>query len=103
TFSPDGKLLAAGDSSGIRVWDTASGRSLRRFPIKEAGIFSIAYSADSKHLAVAAGEPALVHVWEAGGKEVWQLRLPGNGWPVQQLAFAPNGAYLVAASAHELR
>lgn len=66
-FSPDGKLLAVGggehrnifapaDQRGmVSLWDVATRKRLRTFKANRSIIASMAFSPDSKHLAVACG------------------------------------------------
>jgi len=54
TFSPDGKQLLAGASSGDAiVWDIASGEELYRLPKSRRGIVEACWSSDGRYLATA--------------------------------------------------
>ncbi|MBN1797876.1 MAG: hypothetical protein JW822_04840 [Spirochaetales bacterium] len=68
-FSPNGKWLAAGSEDGfVRVWDISSGELLHELmhPAKESynkGVFTLAFSADSRLLASASSESVIL--WDA--------------------------------------
>lgn len=50
-YSPDGKLIATGDGSGVILWDTATGRKVHELLMNITGgtqIDSVAFSPDSK-------------------------------------------------------
>ncbi len=120
-FSPDGKLLATGDKVGhTAIWDTASGEKVgevetpvlytwdpraRRHSI--GGIRSLAFSPDSKHLAIGGigkignidhlGGPSRLEIfdWQAQ-KAVHQIedgKLKGLN---EQLIYHPKGDWLLA-------
>jgi WD40 repeat protein len=101
TFSPNGKYLAAWDATtGTYLWDTTDAESLRRFgAITLAG--AVAFSPDSKVLAVCAQWSNIVRLYEVpGGK-------PAGGWDTPQLVQAralafwpahPAGRVLVLAT-----
>ncbi len=80
-YSPDGKTLAARDVNGkIFLFDTATGRKLRRLDTSTNPFFALAFAPDGKILA-AAGSQA-IQLWDlAAGKEL--RRFPIN---VQQAA-----------------
>jgi WD40 repeat protein len=78
--SPDGRLLAAADwlDRAVSVWDTHSGRRLRRLPLKggeERYVRNLAFSADGTAL-VGAQHQGLLRFWDAAtGKEERTLQL----------------------------
>lgn len=104
-FSPNGRLLAAGDfDNRIHLWDANTGRELhlleghRRVPVSgKNGVFCLAFSPDGIRLASGAAD-GTVRVWEAkSGKEL--ACCAGHGGRVRALAFAPDGRTLASAGA----
>lgn len=109
-FSPDGKWLASagrwhtdGDAfgNGVILWSAKSGEQIHRLirTTANAGVRSIAFSPDSKRLALgtqrfdnsdaehpSSGGVSLVHA--STGIEEWLVTVPGWARPV---AFSPDG------------
>ncbi len=91
-LSPDGKMVAAGVSE-IVLFDTATGKELRRMPGHPDYVEVLAFSPDGKLLAsLGTGKAALWNV--ATGKEV--RTFPGQQFGA--LAFAPDGKLLATTS-----
>jgi WD40 repeat protein/tetratricopeptide (TPR) repeat protein len=100
-FSPDGKVLATGDYSGVvHRWDVKTGAMIGR-PFAAGGIvFSLAFSPDGRLLAAGSASPGnQVVLWdlESGsgrqrGDPVRFTNLVGH------LAFSQDGTRLAAAS-----
>jgi WD40 repeat protein len=97
TISPDGKLLASGDSERLDIWDAATGQLLRVVPGNfNLGRLSLAFSPDGTMLAAQTARPGKIALHElATGKVLATLTAPGdlNG-PV---AFAPCGKLVASA------
>jgi WD40 repeat protein len=98
-FSPDGKLLASGNGSGIvRLWDTGSGKEVRLMKAPVAGGGPLAYAPDGKLLASSAGNN-LVCLWEPQtGRLLREFKMGGDIRGVRSLAFAPNSQLLAASN-----
>ena len=117
-FSPDGRLLAAGDGAGgVSVWDVAAAtlqRSLVELEPHGQGVpvQSLAFSPDAKRLAVGRESPryrrhhhgiadtkrpnTTILLWDpADGRKVREIEGPTGG--VAAVAFSPDGNTLWAA------
>jgi WD40 repeat protein len=124
-FTPDGRtLISAGHGSdGIRFWDVATGKEVRRLPGNPNGIIALALSPDGARLASVAvtrikqGQQTTwfadnrVHVLDVlSGKEILHFDVPAaetiHGRPLGPylLAFTPDGKELLTGGKdHTLR
>ena len=99
-FSPDGRLLAAGDVNGARVWDVPARRQVALLPGASGRVRSVAFSPDGRLLA--GGDSGGVPVWEIGARRrVAVLQVPGGG--ARSVAFSPDGRLLAAGSLDGVR
>jgi RNA polymerase sigma factor (sigma-70 family) len=94
SFSPDGKLLAAGTLG--RVWDAETGKE--RYTLKASGV---AFSPDGKLLAVAGPHGDVRFHEPATGKEVGKL-IGGRHQENSYVAFSDDGKFLAAAGSRAL-
>lgn len=100
-FSPDGKILAlVGREGTLDLW-SAETRTLRtNISLNPPPGFAIAFSADSRYLAISAGRESLndsIRLWEvARGRLIGSFT--GHKQPVFSLAFSSDGRTLASAS-----
>lgn len=99
-FSPDGRLLASGDSLGrVRIWGMPAATEERAFGVREPNFHStcsLAFAPDSKMLAVAAEHG--LGLWDATtGAKIGPLTPATEGFgPLQEVAFSRDGATLAS-------
>jgi WD40 repeat protein len=87
-FSPNSKVLAAGDSAAIsatqaehgvstvRLWDAATGRQSRELKGHSGGITAVAFAPDGRTL-ISASHDATLRFWDAAtGKNIRKLQVP---------------------------
>jgi RNA polymerase sigma factor (sigma-70 family) len=97
-FAPDGKILAGADARNpprVCLWDAATGKELAEFKGPPGGprFTGVAFSPDSKVLALGCQDGTLRLSDAATGKEVRKLDLglgPSN-YSIYLVAFSPNG------------
>jgi RNA polymerase sigma factor (sigma-70 family) len=96
-FSPDNRLLAAGDWSGaIFCWDVATGKPVRRLAGHSSSVNEVAFAPDGRSLASTSYD-GTVRLWEtATGTE--RRRLEGHRGAPHGLSFAPDGKTLASGA-----
>ena len=100
-LSPDGKqLLAVADQGDAVLWDTATGKRLRRLASSYAQmrgsswLYSARFSPDGNRVALVDWQPAVCDV--ASGKALFDLA--GHTSQVHDIEYSPDGQWLVTAS-----
>ena len=93
-FSPDGKLLVAGDAAGtIHVWDVEAGTELRQRRLAEQGYHDhVAFSPDSRLIALATADGACMMLDAATLRTTWSssdARTGGSLVALLVAAFVP--------------
>jgi WD40 repeat protein len=94
--SPDGRMAAAADSSGVvQLWDVTKLQALRTLKSFKLGAHSVAFSSDNRRLAAGSNDREAVKLWDC---ETWQevLTLSGEGSRFASLTFSADGRYLMA-------
>ena len=102
-FSPDGRCVLTGSNdTTARLWETATGKELRRFQGHIGHVTSVAFSRDGRWVLTGSGSLSGIgdnsaRLWEtATGKEV--RRFKGHSEDVLAVAFSPKGRHALTGS-----
>lgn len=100
SFSPDGKRIAWGKSTGfVFVWDTDKGKEIGQHgSFSNAGpVYSIAFSPDGKR--VVSGISNYLQFWDASTcTPIEGYSFEGHTGDVRAVAYSPDGKYIVSGS-----
>ena len=96
-FSPDGKLLATGDSDGVvRLWEARSGREILTCKGHTNVVESVAFSPDGEILASGSYDK-IIKLWDVQTGECLKV-LQGHTESVMSVTFNPDGNILASGS-----
>ncbi|MGE0285357.1 MAG: caspase family protein [Bradyrhizobium sp.] len=99
-FSSDGRAALSGSNDKtVKLWDIASGRTLRTFTGHSNQVVSVAFSPDGR--AVLSGsQDHTLKFWDvAGGREI--RTFTGHSGEVNSVAFSPDGRTALSGSADQ--
>ena len=100
-FTPDGKRVAAADSTHrVKIWDLARGDLIRTLVGHANTVYTIAFSPDGRLLATGS-QDTTIKLWDAVTGELYRTLEPGGSW-IRSVAFSPDGTRLVSGSGAEL-
>ncbi len=96
-FSPDGKLLATGDSDGVvRLWEASSGREILTCKGHTNVVQSVAFSPDDEILASGSYDQT-IRLWDVKTGECLKV-LDGHTESVMSVTFHPDENILASGS-----
>ncbi len=102
-FSPDGKYLATDGSTDktTRIWDFATGETIRIFSGHTAEVSGVAYSPDGKYLLTGSHDRT-ARLWDVPSGQIVRV-FTGQINKIENVAFSPDGRNIVTAGIGEAR
>jgi WD40 repeat protein len=94
-FSPDGRLLAIGQTNGIALYNPATGKEVPPFKPTRAAVPGLAFSPDSRHLASAGASDPAIKIWDVAASQM-SFEIPCPSSPNGSVAISPDGRLIAA-------
>jgi WD40 repeat protein len=94
-FSPDGRLLAIGQTTGIGLYDPASGKEVAPFKRTPAAVPALAFSPDSRHLSSAGASDPAIKFWDVAANKM-NFEIPHPSSPNGSVSISPDGRLIAA-------
>nr|MDJ0577749.1 NB-ARC domain-containing protein [Xenococcaceae cyanobacterium MO_234.B1] len=99
-FSPDGKLLAGGDTNGeIRLWRVADGQTLLSYRGHSNWLWCVAWSPNGQTFASGSADQT-VKLWNLSSGQCLKTLQGHSNW-VMSVAWSPDGQTLASGSADQ--
>lgn len=96
-MSPDGQMIAVGDSSGlVYLWQIATSQLLATFEGHTSWVWCVAFSPDGNRLASSSSDTS-VRVWDVPSGKCLQVLTEHTGC-VWSVSFSPDGKRLASGS-----
>ncbi|MEC4812320.1 MAG: NB-ARC domain-containing protein [Scytonema sp. PMC 1069.18] len=97
TFSPDGKLLATGDTNGeIHLWKVADSQEILTYQGHTNEVRSVVFSPDGQLLASGSSDQT-IKLWSIAEGQYLKTLQAHTNW-VESIAFSPDGQVLASGS-----
>jgi WD40 repeat protein/transcriptional regulator with XRE-family HTH domain len=95
-FSPDGKYLGTGSKDKTaRLWDLATGKTIRVFTGHTDAVEEVAFSPDGKYLLTASDDKT-ARLWDIASGQTVKV-FSGHSSYIEAVAFSPDGKTIVTA------
>ncbi|HYV34721.1 MAG TPA: sigma-70 family RNA polymerase sigma factor [Gemmataceae bacterium] len=95
-LSPNGKILALSESSGlVRLWDWAAAKEIKQMPRRASNVSQLAFSADGKTLACVA-DCGAIQFWDTATTEPKWL-MAGHQERLTSALFTPDGRTVITS------
>ena len=100
-FSPDSKYLVTGSSDKTaRLWDLATGETIRIFSGHTGEVGIVTFSPDGKYLLTGGGEDHTARIWDVASGETVQVFSGHTGW-VEAGDFSPDGKLIFTTGGYD--